>query len=83
MTGKIPENKTAFDVNFLRTYLALAKQYTPVIPEPLQKIFISKYIEKRKMQAEVSKEGESNTTTRSLLAMIRLSMARAKLRFSN
>jgi DNA replicative helicase MCM subunit Mcm2 (Cdc46/Mcm family) len=47
-------------------------------------------VEKRKEQCDASKEGESYTTTRSLLALIRLCQARvifnlnkAKLRFSN
>ncbi len=46
-------------------------------------MFITKYIEKRKLQIDMSREGETYTTTRSLLALIRLSIARAKLRFSN
>lgn len=49
-----------------------------------------KYIEKRKLETGNAKEGESYTTTRSLLAVVRLCQARvsflliqARLRFSN
>lgn len=51
---------------------------------------IRKYVEKRQLQLDASHEGESYTTMRSLLAMVRLSQARvilyliqAKLRLSN
>lgn len=42
-----------------------------------------KYIEKRKEQTDISKEGYVYTTPRTLLGLIRLCQARARLRFSN
>ena len=68
-----------FDGEFIRTYIALAKNFKPTISQALHKELISKYIEKRKEQCDLSKEGENYTTTRSLLALIRLCQARVIL----
>lgn len=42
---------------------------------------IRKYVEKRQLQLDASHEGESYTTMRSLLAMVRLSQARVIFMF--
>ncbi len=83
MNENIPTQNSMLDTDFLRTYIAMCKEYQPTISTHLHNVLIKKYIEKRKLQTDVSKEGESYTTTRSLLALIRLCIARAKLRFSN
>ena len=44
---------------------------------------INRYVERRKDQMDISKEGTNYTTMRSLLALIRLCQARARLRLSN
>jgi DNA replication licensing factor MCM7 len=65
-----------FDAEFLRTYVALAKSYTPIITEQLHGELTKRYIDKRKEQADLNKEGYSYTTTRTLLGLIRLCQAR-------
>ena len=65
-----------FTPQFLRAYIALSKTFTPTISEELHNILISKYIEKRQAQAGNIKDRDKYTTTRSLLALIRLCQAK-------
>lgn len=65
-----------YDSEFIRTYIALAKKFKPTISQNLHKMLVNKYIEKRKEQCDISKEGENYTTTRSLLALVRLCQAK-------
>lgn len=74
--GKYTEDEKLFSDKFIRNYIAMAKQYEPTISEDLQREMIDRYIEKRGSEAGNAKEGESYTTTRSLLALIRLCQAR-------
>jgi DNA replication licensing factor MCM7 len=75
--NKRSTNETViFSPHFLRAYIALSKSYTPTISEELHNILISKYIEKRQLQVGKTKEGDNYTTTRSLLALIRLCQAK-------
>jgi DNA replication licensing factor MCM7 len=58
MTETAPKLATSdkeIDVNFLRTYLAMAKQYKPTISPHLHKVLVSNYIDKRKLQIEISR----------------------------
>ena len=73
---KPDEHIGLFTPDFLRSFIALAKNYTPTISQPLHSLLIRKYIEKRQEQQSVENQGEKYTTTRSLLAIIRLCQAR-------
>lgn len=51
--GRVHQKKRApiedvYDSEFIRTYIALAKEFKPTISQPLHKELINKYIEKRK-----------------------------------
>lgn len=73
-----------FDSEFLRGYIAYAKTFNPTISQDLHGHLIQKYCDKRqKIDGEQAKTTYSYTTPRTLLAVIRLSQAMAKLRFSN
>ena len=77
------EERDLFSPEFIRGYIAMSKQYVPVLTEELHNEIIQRYIKKRQEQMDVSKEGENYTTMRSLLGLLRLAQARARLRFSN
>lgn len=66
----------------LRTYIALAKQHSPRIPEDLTDYVAAIYAEMRRQEA-MSDRPQSYTTPRTLLSILRLSQALAKLRFDD
>jgi DNA replication licensing factor MCM7 len=68
--------KLLFSPDFLRTYIAMSKNFEPTISEELHELLINKYIEKRQEQQSIKNKGDKYTTTRSLLALIRLCQAR-------
>jgi len=59
----------------------LAKTLNPKISKDLHQFIVDKYIEKRRANVE-SKAGYAYTTPRTLLAIIRLSQAMARIRLS-
>lgn len=72
----VPEEK-------LRAIIANAKNYSPVIPKELHNFIVQKYVEKRNEESKVEKHGYQYITPRSLLAILRLAQALAKLRMEN
>jgi DNA replication licensing factor MCM7 len=73
-----------FDYEFLKGYIAYAKQFNPTIGQDLHPHLIQKYCDKRqKIDGEQAKTTYSYTTPRTLLAVIRIAQAMAKLRFSH
>ena len=75
-------NFQPFEPAFLRAYVSMAKSKNPQLPKDLHQFIVEKYIEKRKAN-EGSKPGYAYTTPRTLLAIIRLSQALARIRLSN
>lgn len=73
----------SYDLLFMKTFIAQAKTYEPVITHELHDFITQRYVEKRHEQQSHVKEGYSYTTPRTLLGIIRLSQGLAKLRFSN
>ena len=70
-----------FDTATMREYVAQAKRYNPVIPEELHEFIISAYSVMR--QEEVNDNSPATyTTARTLLSILRMSQALAKVRFS-
>ena len=78
-----PNVESTFSPEFIRAYVAKAKEFTPVLTEELHIDIINRYTKKRQEQMDATKEGENYTTMRSLLGLIRMAQARARLRFSN
>merc|ERR1719481_1954188 len=66
------------DMKLMRRYIALCKQKTPTIPESLTDYLVSSYVEMRK-EARNSKD-TTFTSARTLLAVLRLATALARLR---
>jgi len=80
--GDIYEFKP-FEANFLRTYIRRARTLEPLIDDSIQKDIVNAYVTIR----DEEKKGEvdsrkSYTTPRTLLAILRLSQAHARARFS-
>lgn len=72
-----------FEPAFLRAYIGYAKKFKPTISKELHEFIVQRYIEKRKEYIDGSKAGYVYTTPRTLLGIIRLAQALAKLRFSS
>ena len=77
------KNETLYDENFIRSYIAQAKTTNPIIPKELHNFIVQKYVEKRKEEKESNKQGYQYITPRSLLAVIRLAQALAKLQMND
>merc|ERR1712194_636383 len=70
-----------FDHQFMRTFIRRAKELEPMIDDALQQDIVNAYVSSR--EEEKSEKGKkSYTTPRSLLAILRLSQAHARCRFS-
>jgi len=66
----------------MRAFISHAQSFNPTIPADLHNYLVAKYVEKRKFQ----RDGNENSsylyvTTRTLLGIIRLAQAMAKLNF--
>jgi len=70
-----------FTASFVRSYVSVAKKLQPTLSKDLHQFIIERYIEKRRANVE-SKAGYAYTTPRTLLAIIRLSQAMARIRLS-
>ena len=68
--------------DMLRAYIAAAKQYNPYVPAALTEYVASIYAELRAEEA-ASDVPHTYTTARTLLSILRLSQALARLRFSD
>ena len=66
----------------LRAYVALARKITPAFPESLTEYVASAYAELREEEASRGDQAHSYTTARTLLSILRLAAALARLRFS-
>lgn len=66
----------------MRTFIAFAQTFEPTIPADLHNYIVAKYVEKRKIQREgLDEQSYMYVTPRTLLAIIRLAQAMAKLNF--
>ena len=69
-----------FPPKFIRSYIAEATKINPTIPKSLHNFIVQRYVEVRKEVVDSSKDGYQYITPRTLLALIRLSQALARLR---
>lgn len=93
MHGRHPDLQTsrdgAEDVVFspheVRAYVAQARTYRPVVPESVSEYLVKTYVRLRESQRRAEKRGKqfAHTTPRTLLGVVRLAQALARLRFSN
>lgn len=73
-----PTHFTPIDMKLMRRYISLCKRRQPVVPEALADYITAAYVEMRK-EARVSKD-TTFTSARTLLSILRLSTALARLR---
>jgi len=73
-----------FNADFIRKYIALARMKEPTIPADLQDKIVNSYAQMRYAERmEAPDDRKSYTTPRTLLAILRLSQALARLRLSD
>lgn len=68
-----------------RHYIAAARQYRPTVPAEVSNYIIEKYVTLRKesKDEEAQKKSHTYTSARTLLGVLRLAQALARLRFSH
>jgi len=73
----------AFDANFMRNYIRKARTYEPLIDDELQRDIVDAYVSMRDEEKTGDRDSrKSYTTPRTLLAILRLSQAHARARYS-
>ncbi|CAG8482362.1 10859_t:CDS:2 [Funneliformis mosseae] len=80
--GKHPEMESdLLDVQMIRHYVAEARSKRPVVPPDVSSYMVSSYVQMRQEQADAmaNKKAHTYTSARSLLAVIRLSQALARV----
>jgi DNA replication licensing factor MCM7 len=78
-------DNVVFSPHEVRSYVAQARTYRPVVPESVSEYMIKTYVRMRDQQQRAEKRGKqfTHTTPRTLLGVVRLAQALARLRFSN
>ena len=66
----------------LRAYVALARRVSPHFPPDLTEYVATAYAELRQEEADIGDQAHSYTTARTLLSILRLASALARLRFA-
>lgn len=82
-TEQPPNDYDSIDMKVMRRYINLCKKKSPVIPEGLTDRLIKIYLDIRSRKRARSTEDALFTSPRSLLAIIRLATAFARLRLSD
>ncbi|KAH8585262.1 DNA replication licensing factor MCM7 like AAA+ ATpase [Cryptosporidium sp. chipmunk genotype I] len=84
--AKSDQEQRVFSTVFMRYFIEKAQTYTPLVPKELVSEIVEHYVELRKREKiEQTREDwrKTYTTPRTLLGILRLSQALARLRFSN
>lgn len=78
-------DNVVFTPHEVRSYVAQARTFRPVVPESVSEYMIRTYVRMRDQQQRAEKKGKqfTHTTPRTLLGVVRLAQALARLRFSN
>ncbi|OIW34475.1 DNA replication licensing factor mcm7 [Coniochaeta ligniaria NRRL 30616] len=79
------QEDVVFSPHEVRSYVATARTYRPVVPEAVSEYLVKTYVKLRESQRRAEKRGKqfAHTTPRTLLGVVRLAQALARLRFSN
>lgn len=80
-----PDTATTFSPTEVRHYIAAARTYRPVIPASVSAYLTGAYVRLRQTQkrAESANKAFTHTSPRTLLGVLRLSQALARLRFAS
>nr|UWK20599.1 DNA replication licensing factor [Trichoderma psychrophilum] len=78
-------DNVVFSPHEVRSYVAQARTYRPVVPESVSEYMVKTYVRLREQQQRAEKKGKqfTHTTPRTLLGVVRLAQALARLRFSS
>ncbi|KAI0780553.1 MCM-domain-containing protein [Trametes elegans] len=73
------------DPTLIRHYIARAREHRPTVPAEVSNYIVETYVRLRKLSKddEAQKKSHSYTSARTLLGVLRLAQALARLRFSN
>lgn len=85
MNNKHPETEgVVFTPHEVRQYIARARSYRPTVPKDVSEYMVGTYVRMRQQQKrdEGGKKHFTHTSPRTLLGILRLSQALARLRFS-
>ncbi|KAF2434972.1 MCM-domain-containing protein [Tothia fuscella] len=86
INNKHPESEagTVFTPNEVRQYVSRARSYRPVVPKEVSEYMVGAYVRMRQQQKrdENTKKAFTHTSPRTLLGVLRLSQALARLRFA-
>jgi DNA replication licensing factor MCM7 len=85
MNNKHPDTDgVVFSPNEVRQYVAQARTFSPTLPTPVSEYVVKAYVKMRDQQSrdEKNKKQFSHTSPRTLLGIVRLAQALARLRFS-
>ncbi|KAI1335617.1 DNA replication licensing factor mcm7 [Xylariaceae sp. FL0016] len=79
------QSNVVFTPHEVRAYVAQARTYRPTVPESVTEYLTKTYVRMRESQRRAEKKNKqfSHTTTRTLLGVVRLAQALARLRFAN
>ena len=88
MHNRHPDKKdgvTIFTPHEVRQYIAQARSYRPTVPKDVSDYMVGAYVRMRQQQRrdEGGKKQFTHTSTRTLLGILRLSQALARLRFAS
>ncbi|KAI1759048.1 DNA replication licensing factor mcm7 [Hypoxylon sp. FL1150] len=77
------EQNVVFTPHEVRAYVAQARTYRPVVPETVTEYLTRTYVRLRDAQRRAEKKNKqfTHTTTRTLLGVVRLAQALARIRF--
>lgn len=80
-----PMSLEPLDPSTIRQYIGIARQYRPVVPKAVADFVVSSYVQMRQRhkQDQFTKRQFSHTTPRTLLGILRMAQALARLRFDN
>jgi DNA replication licensing factor MCM7 len=79
-----PLENDVFDTPFIRAYVSFARAHDPHVPKELTDHIIEEYVRMRQAEAsaDIDERPHTYTSARTLLAILRISQALARLRFS-
>ncbi|KAG9125137.1 Mcm2-7 hexameric complex component [Ceratobasidium sp. 392] len=86
MHGRHPELEfTPVEPTLMRHFIAQARQRRPVVPQGVSEYIVQSYVRLRKEHKEQEEENKTHsyTSARTLLAVLRLAQALARLRFAD
>lgn len=81
-TNKAPkaQGETEISADLFRQYISIARQFQPTVPQNLVDYIVGAYVSLR--MNDLAQKDTTYTTPRTLLAVLRLAQALAKIRFS-